>query len=95
MVTPVDRKFPSVVGKFPFFNIFHVGAVHAKGYIVLTFASHGAGMTANTHSIIYDKSVIHLVRITRIFGWGILTKTSHESAHKNSGNNNYVDRRRK
>tara|TARA_B100000745_G_scaffold205087_1_gene135517 strand:+ start:1613 stop:1894 length:282 start_codon:yes stop_codon:yes gene_type:complete len=70
MVTPVDRKFPSVVGEFPFFNVFHVGAVHAKGYIELTFASHGAGMTANTHSIIYDKSVIHLVRVTRIFGWG-------------------------
>tara|TARA_B110000014_G_C19984775_1_gene509953 strand:- start:346 stop:579 length:234 start_codon:yes stop_codon:yes gene_type:complete len=70
MVTPVDRKFPGVVGEFPFFNVFHVGAVHAKRYIELTFASHGAGMTANTHSIIYDKSVIHLVRVTRIFGWG-------------------------
>ena len=29
-----------------------------------------AGMAANAHSIIYNKSVIHLVRVTRIFRWG-------------------------
>jgi hypothetical protein len=61
MVTPVDRKFPSVVRKFTLFDIFHMGAIHTKGHIVLTFASNGTGMTANAHSVIYYKSVIHFI----------------------------------
>jgi hypothetical protein len=57
----MDRKHPGVIWEFPFFNIFHMGAIDTNRHIVLTFASHGAGMTANAHSIIYYKTVIHFI----------------------------------
>jgi len=58
MVTTVDRKFPSVVRKFTLFDIFHMGAIDTNGNIKFTFTRHRAGMTANAHAVIYDKSVI-------------------------------------
>jgi hypothetical protein len=70
MVTSMDGKFPGGMGKLTLFYIFHMGTVYANRNIVLAFASNGAGMTANAHSIIYDKSVIHLVRVSRNFGQG-------------------------
>ena len=35
-----------------------------------------AGMAANAHSIIYNKSVIHLVGVSRIFGQGNINENS-------------------
>ena len=70
MVTTMNRKFPGIVGEFTFFDIFHMGAVYADRNIKFAFARHGAGMAADTLSVIYDKSVIHLVGVSRIFGQG-------------------------
>jgi hypothetical protein len=70
----MDRKFPSVFGKFTLLNVFHMGAIHTNGYIVLTFASNCTGMAADAHAVIYDKSVIHIFiflfhnKVENIFG---------------------------
>ena len=76
MVTTMNRKFPRAFRKFTFLNVFHVGAIDANRHIVLTFASHGAGMASNAHSIIYNKSVIHLIGVSRIFGTGNINENS-------------------
>jgi hypothetical protein len=59
MITAMNRKFPSVVGEHTFFDVFHMGSVYTDRYIVLTFTDNGAGVAANTHPIINNKSVIH------------------------------------
>jgi hypothetical protein len=59
MITTMDRKFPGVVGEQTFLYVFHMGAVNTNGDIVLTFTDNGAGVAANTHPIINNKSVIH------------------------------------
>jgi hypothetical protein len=61
VVASVYRKLPGIIWEFPFFNIFHMSTVDTNRHIMLTFASYGAGMTANAHSIIYYKSVIHFI----------------------------------
>jgi hypothetical protein len=61
MVTSMDGKLPSVVWELTLFYIFHMSTIHTDGNIVLTFASNGAGMATDAHSIIYYKSVIHLI----------------------------------
>jgi hypothetical protein len=76
MITSMDRKFPSVFGKFTLLNVFHMGAIHTNGYIVLTFASNCTGMAADAHAVIYDKSVIHLIGVSRIFGQGNINENS-------------------
>jgi|TARA_Y100000310_G_scaffold187320_1_gene187368 hypothetical protein len=59
MITAMNRKFPGIGGEQTFLYVFHMSAVDPNGHIMLTFASHGAGVAANTHAIIDDKSVIH------------------------------------
>jgi hypothetical protein len=61
MITTMNRKFPSVIGEFTFFNIFHMGTIHTDWNIVFTFTCHSAGMAANAQSIIYNKPVIHVI----------------------------------
>jgi len=53
-----------------------MGAIHTNGYIVLTFASNCTGMASNAHSIIYYKSIIHLIGVSRIFGQGNINENS-------------------
>jgi len=60
MVASMDGKFSSGIWESPLFNIFHMGAIHTDGNIMLTFASHCAGMASDTHAVIYYKSVIHI-----------------------------------
>ena len=76
MVTTMNRKFPRAFREFTFLNVFHVGAIDTNRHIVLTFASHSAGMASNAHSIIYNKSVIHLIGVSRIFGQGNINENS-------------------
>jgi hypothetical protein len=76
MVATMNRKFPRAFGEFTFLNVFHMGTIDANRHIVLTFASHGAGMASDTHSIIYNKSVIHLIGVSRIFGQGNINENS-------------------
>jgi hypothetical protein len=68
MVTSMDGKFAGGIWEFTFFNIFHMGTVYTDRNIKFAFTRHRTGMTPDTLSVIYDKSVIHLVRLTRIFG---------------------------
>ena len=37
-----------------------MGPIHTNRHIVLAFTGHRTGMAANAHSIIDDKSVIHI-----------------------------------
>ena len=70
MVATMNRELTGAVREFSFLNVFHMSAIDAYRHIVLTFTCYRAGMTANAHSIIYNKSVIHLVDVSRIFGQG-------------------------
>ena len=63
MITAMDRKFPCIIGEFTFFDVFHMSAIDANRNIKFAFTGHSAGMTADTLSVIYDKSVIQAITI--------------------------------
>jgi len=63
MVASMDGKFSGGIGESPLFNIFHMGAVHPNGYVMLAFASDRAGMASDAHAVINDKSVIQFILI--------------------------------
>ncbi|CUV09209.1 hypothetical protein MGWOODY_Mmi705 [hydrothermal vent metagenome] len=61
MIATMNRKFPSVIGKFTFFNVFHMGTIHTDWDIVFAFTGHSTSMAADAQSIIYNKAVIHVI----------------------------------
>ena len=63
MITPMDRKFPCAFWENTFLNIFHMSAIDTNRNIKFAFTGHSAGMTADTLSVIYDKSVIQAITI--------------------------------
>ena len=63
MITAMDRKLPGRIGKNSLFNIFYMGPVHPYRNIVFTLTGNGAGVAANTQTVIYHKSVIHTIII--------------------------------
>jgi hypothetical protein len=60
VVTSHHAEVAAGVRKFTFFNIFHPGAKHSNRHLVLLFARHGTGVTANTSILINYKSVAHV-----------------------------------
>jgi|TARA_Y100000588_G_scaffold59088_2_gene57836 hypothetical protein len=63
MITTMNRKLSTTIWEYALFNIFYMGSVYTNRYIMLTFASNGAGMATNTQTVIYNKSVIHKIRV--------------------------------
>jgi len=62
MIAARDLEDSPGIGECSLFNILHPGTVHAERYMVFGFTSHGAGMAANTLSVVDDKAVSHSAR---------------------------------
>jgi hypothetical protein len=66
MITAHHRKQPACVGKRAFFDVFNPSSINADRNFVFRFASHCAGVTADTFAVINDKAVIHIAaRLTQ------------------------------
>ena len=61
VIAAVDEKKAARVGKLAFFDIFDPCAIDSNRDIMLCFASHCAGMAANTLALVDDKSVFRHV----------------------------------
>jgi hypothetical protein len=59
MVTPHDAEGAVRIGEVTLLDVLDPSAIDANRCVVLGLASHGAGMTADTLSIIDDERVIH------------------------------------
>jgi hypothetical protein len=59
VVTSHHAEVAAGVRKFALLDVFHPGAKHSNGHLVLLFARHGTGVTANTSILINYKSVAH------------------------------------
>jgi hypothetical protein len=57
VIATVDEKIAARVGKLALFDIFDPGAIDANRDVVLCFASHCAGVAANTLTLVDDKGV--------------------------------------
>jgi hypothetical protein len=57
VIATVDEEIAARVGKLAFFDIFDPGAIDANRDVVLCFASHCAGVAANTLALVDDKGV--------------------------------------
>jgi hypothetical protein len=47
MIATMNSKFPIIIGKFTFFNIFHMGAIYTNWNIMFAFASNGTGVATD------------------------------------------------
>ena len=70
MVAPHHRKQPARIRILPFLDIFHPGSVDTHRNLMLTFAGNRTGVTADTTSIVNNKTVIgHAVCSFRVGQW--------------------------
>jgi len=58
VIASIDKKITARVRELAFFDVFDPGAIHANRNVVFGFASHGAGMAANTLALVDDKGVV-------------------------------------
>ena len=58
MVAARHLEMTPVVRESARFHIFDPGAVHPQGYFVFAFAGGGAGVTADTFTVVDDKTII-------------------------------------
>jgi hypothetical protein len=61
MIATEHREVPAGIRVAPLFNILHPCAIHAYRDVVLFFAGHRAGVTADATILIDDKSVAHFI----------------------------------
>jgi hypothetical protein len=66
MVTAQHSKVASCIGEGPFFDVFHPGAVHAQGHLVLLFTGYTARMTANALAVVDKKTKFHGLSSSRL-----------------------------
>jgi hypothetical protein len=59
MVTSHHPEMAAGVRKFTLFHVLDPGAEHTQRNLVLLFARHGTGVTANTSVLIDNKAVTH------------------------------------
>jgi len=57
VVAAIDEKITPRVGELALLNILDPGAVDADGNVVFGFAGNGAGVAADTFSLVDDKGV--------------------------------------
>ena len=59
VVATSHLKVPADIGVLSLFGVFYPGAANTERHTVFTLTRRGTGVTANTASSIYCKSVIH------------------------------------
>jgi hypothetical protein len=57
------REKAARVGKTSLFDVFHPRSIDADWNFVFRFARDRAGMTADTLAVVYDKTVIHFLKL--------------------------------
>jgi hypothetical protein len=61
VVTSKHREVPARIRVAALLDVLHPGAIHAHRDVMLFFARHRAGMTADAAILIDDKSVAHFI----------------------------------
>jgi hypothetical protein len=62
VVAAHDRKQSAIVGKGAFLDVLDPGPIHADRHLVLAFAGHGAGMTADALAVVdHEPKCRHVV----------------------------------